>query len=375
MIKVAYYISDYGWGHAARSICIIEKLLEYEPELRVIVCTKQPMPFLEAALSNIIDMSYEQEQVSFHPIQNDVGFVSHEITGQVDLVATCHKVNPWVYSWNDYLRSEYKFLKRQKVDMIISDIPPQPFLLAEKLKCPGIAITNFSWVDQYPKHHFPQALLERLREAYAKATLAFVLPFNFELEVFRSRVQTPLVARNPTRTPTELRQELGIESHQFLVYIGVGLSVSNPFVFETVAAVVAARKDEIVFLASGKMTASQENVYKVPLDDPNGQDFIACSDLALLKPAYSSVAEAIRSKTPILSYNIAQSREGYLIEHQIITLGFAQAISRREFNTGEWIKKIDIQDDLRKNYAQIPPRFQHQGETFVAAQILKLLEN
>lgn len=125
------------------------------------------------------------------------------------------------------------------------------------------------------------------------------------------------------------------------MYVVVGLSISNPFAFEKVAAVIAERKDEIVFLASGKMTASQENIYKVPLDDPNGQDFIACSDIALLKPAYSSVAEAIRSKTPILSCNIAKSREGHLIEHQIITLGIAETISVREFNTGEWVNKID----------------------------------
>lgn len=122
------------------------------------------------------------------------------------------------------------------------------------------------------------------------------------------------------------------------------------------------------------MTASQENIYKVPLDDPNGQDFIACSDIALLKPAYSSVAEAIRSKTPILSCNIAQSREGHLIEHQIRTLGIAEAITAHKFNTGEWVKKIDQRGELRKNYDQLPPRFQQKGEAFVATQILKLLE-
>lgn len=374
MIIVAYYISDYGWGHAARSICIIEKLLEYEPELRVIVCTKQPMPFLEAALSKVKHMVYEPEKVSFHPIRNDFGFVSHEITGQVDLVATCHKIESWISAWGDYLGSEYIFLKHQKVDMIISDIPPQPFNLANKLKCPGIAITNFSWLDQYPKHNFPQTILEKLREAYSKATLAFVLPFNFDLEVFQTKVQTPLATRDPTRTPNELRRELGIDPKQLVVYVGVGLSISNPFVFEKVAAVISDRKDEIAFFVSGKMTASQENIYKVPLDDPNGQDFIACSDIALLKPAYSSVAEAIRSKTPILSCNIAQSREGHLIEHQIRTLGIAEAITAHEFNTGEWVKKIDQRGELRKNYDQLPPRFQQKGEAFVATQILKLLE-
>jgi len=187
-------------------------------------------------------------------------------------------------------------------------------------------------------------------------------------------VEAPLVTRDPTRTPEELRKELGIDSKQLAVYVGFGLSVSNPFSFESIAPFISERKDEITVLVAGKPIKTQKNVYQVPLEDPNGQDYIACSDIALLKPGYSSMAEAIRSKTPILSYDIAQSRESHLIEHQITKMGIAEAISAHEYKTGEWVKKIDLRDELCRNYNQIPARFQKKGENFVISKILELLE-
>ncbi|WP_335699289.1 hypothetical protein [Neobacillus drentensis] len=51
MTTIAYYISDYGYGHASRSIAIIRKLLE-ESEVKIIVCHSFALSFIKASLNS-----------------------------------------------------------------------------------------------------------------------------------------------------------------------------------------------------------------------------------------------------------------------------------------------------------------------------------
>ena len=37
MIRIAYYISDHGFGHATRSIAIIRYLIDNLPEIKVFI--------------------------------------------------------------------------------------------------------------------------------------------------------------------------------------------------------------------------------------------------------------------------------------------------------------------------------------------------
>jgi predicted glycosyltransferase len=47
MKKIAYYISDYGFGHATRSSGIIKDLLQEIVDVEITVCNSFAMPFLQ----------------------------------------------------------------------------------------------------------------------------------------------------------------------------------------------------------------------------------------------------------------------------------------------------------------------------------------
>lgn len=53
MKKIAYYISEYGFGHATRSIAVIKRLCE-KNEIRIIVSNAFAYEFLNQSLNDLI---------------------------------------------------------------------------------------------------------------------------------------------------------------------------------------------------------------------------------------------------------------------------------------------------------------------------------
>ena len=89
MKTIAYYISDYGYGHAARSIAVIRKLLVQSSDLQVIICNHFALNFLKASFSN------ENERITFRDVQNDIGYVLKESSIELDVDAFQEKYSEY----------------------------------------------------------------------------------------------------------------------------------------------------------------------------------------------------------------------------------------------------------------------------------------
>jgi hypothetical protein len=366
MTTIAYFISDHGFGHASRSIAIIRSLLECDMDISINLHTSKPLSFIQNSLSS----SDYKERLDFHNIVNDFGFFAKKQSFLIDHEETAKEVHKWVHSWQEsYLYNKYAYLKTKNINLVISDISPQPFILAKNLGIPSIAISNFTWFDIYQNSSYQQDDLEKIWLAYRDASLGLLLPFNFKNEVFRSTLETNLVSRTPTRTRAQMRRELNLDPTSMIVYTGTGSTMTNPFQKEWL------NDPEIVYIIGSLSNIENEsNIRKIPLNDYESQDFIACSDIALIKPGYSSVSEAIRSKIPIIGVNFPQTTESFLISEIIQELGIGITISAKDYFKGTWKEIIDEVLSLKENYKNLPDRFIKQGEIQVANIILDLLE-
>ncbi len=329
--------------------------------------TSKPLSFVRNSLSS----SEYRDRFDFHDMVNDFGFIKKQQSFLIDHEETAYEVHRWVQSWQEsYLFDKFVYLKTKNIDLVISDISPQPFILAKKLDVPSIAISNFSWSDVYQNSSYRQDDLDKILLAYRDASLGLLLPFNFKSEVFRSTLETNLVSRTPTRTRNQMRKELNLDSSAMVVYTGTGSTMTNPFQKEWLD------DPEIVYILGSLSTIKDEsNTRKIPANDYEGQDFIACSDIALIKPGYSSVSEAIRSQIPIMGVNFPQTTESNLISEIIQELEIGIIISSKDYFNGTWKENIDEVIALKDNYKYIPDRFTKQGELQVANIILDLLED
>ncbi|MFX1517195.1 MAG: hypothetical protein ACFFC6_12905 [Promethearchaeota archaeon] len=365
MPTIAYFISDHGFGHAARSIAIIRSLLDCDLEISIEIHTSKPLSYIQRSFSQ----NEEEQRVTYHEQINDFGFIGDKRTGGIDYQKTAIEVSSWIENWHiSYLFDLYHNFKSKNTDLFVSDIAPQPFLLAKKLDLPSIAISNFTWLDIYQNPAFDLGDLDTLWKAYREASLGLLLPFNLENTVFCSAMETHLVSRHPTRSKQQMRELLGLGSDEQVIYLATGFSLKNPFLQEW------ADKTDSQYILGGQHQITHPKIKTVPRSDPEGQDYINCSNVAVIKLGYSSVSEAIRSHVPILGIDFPQTVETKRMKKGIEELGIGLCITSEEFFQGKWLEKISEVIELKQNYSHLPDRFVKHGESQIAGIILDLLD-
>lgn len=178
MVTICFYVSDYRGGHAARSIALMRKILSRHPDSRIMVKSEGPFDLLVKSLQN--------PRVSVIRYRNDISVPLDQSTDAVDIDKTRKLLLEWQESWSNSVAGEVRFCKEHGIDLILSDIAPQPFLIAEDLGIPSVGISNFSWDTIYqPLVPDMTGLINTIRYAYSRATLACVLPFPVPMNAFR----------------------------------------------------------------------------------------------------------------------------------------------------------------------------------------------
>jgi hypothetical protein len=62
-----------------------------------------------------------------------------------DKEKTYEQMKTWVNEWDGFIKEEKQFCKSHNINLIVSDMAPQPFIIAKELGLPSVAITNFTW--------------------------------------------------------------------------------------------------------------------------------------------------------------------------------------------------------------------------------------
>ncbi len=170
--RIAFYVSDHGFGHATRFIALIRALLASN-DVQMLVRSGSCVPLLAASLAPWTAQG--RARIVSGPTNR--GFVSCPGSLEVDLDRTAAEVAAEVAGLPAWVEREVNLCRRERVDLVVSDIVPGAFAVARRLGIPGLAVTNFTWFDAYA-HLFPAAgWLRPLRRAYEQGTGAAVLPF------------------------------------------------------------------------------------------------------------------------------------------------------------------------------------------------------
>ncbi|MEH7226709.1 glycosyltransferase [Bacillus sp. JJ1566] len=287
MKRVVYYISEYGFGHASRSIAIIRDLINLDPTIQIEVVHNYALDFLVKSLPF--------NNITFYRLGTDIGYFLKDQSIEPDKIKQTEEVLSYSIEILSLAQVEINRLNSKKIDLIISDISPIAFEVADKIGVPSIGISNFTWYTAFQGLVSERHLLF-LKEAYGKMDYFFGLAGNNEIEWGRSKsYQIRFYSRNIDQDEVE-RIRNGFNKDKQLVFLGLGMKMD----LDNLKRLQIWNSYDTHFVVSSNLPITHPNVSHVPKEYIETQNYIAACDLVITKAGWGTIGEAIVGNTPLL---------------------------------------------------------------------------
>ena len=363
MRTICFYVSDYGAGHAARSIALVRAILAADPSVRIIVKSEGPFDLLARSLPD--------PRVTVIPCRNDISVPLQLGTDAVDTEATRALLEDWHTTWEAFVAREVRFCRDECVSLILSDIVPQPFLVADDAGIPSVAVSNFSWDTIYAHLLSENApVVTGMRHAYSRASLACILPFHLPMPAFPRRVPVSLLARAITVPRVEMRTRLGIPADARVVFFNPRCppdQLSQTFLFEV------SREPGIRLVMPSPFAAVHPNIIPLPTGETESQNWIGMCDVVVTRCGYSTVSEAVQAQVPLVVWERPGFIEDRAIAATIRRLGVGTAISYPEICSPAWISRLPEFLAYKQHYEQTGRDYTNTGSEEILSHITEFI--
>ncbi len=294
------------------------------------LCTDRPA-FLFAGLDPQLTL---QRRVSL-----DFGLVQHGWR-TADATATLAGLNELWSRREDLLATEAAFLRRERIDLVVGDIPPLAFEAAARAGVPSVAMSNFDWPFIYRNvlgGVKAEQALARVERACAHAGLALRLPFSSR----RSMASFPriesfgLLTRKANTRRASVRRQLGVSDDTLLVLALFGGMGGSTVDF---AALCAQPNVQVLAVEAGP-PADNYRVLPRSADLPS---LLPAVDLVLTKLGYSTLAECVVAGAPLLCTHRDSQPEDVLLSDGLREMNHPhQLVSPSELAGLDWPQALD----------------------------------
>lgn len=361
---IAFYVTDHGFGHATRCIALIRALLARN-DVEVLVRSGSCVPLLAASLAPWT----ARGRVRIVPGPTNRGWVSRPGSLEVDRERTVALAAAEVAGLPAWVERETEWCRRERVVLVVSDIVPGAFVVAGRLGVPALAVSNFTWFDAYA-HLFPGAgWLPSLRRAYGQADGAAVLPFTSGVTALPNGWEAPLLGRRADAARARRIRARIKRPGEAVIYVGLGGSF--PDLHRVAGRLFRGDAGLPASLIVGRgLGGVFPGSLEVPGDDPEGQDYLAAADAAVVKAGYSTVAEAVLARVPVVVLyreTIAEDRD---IAAEVERLGVGVSIPVRDGRIRGDVTSA-LERALCLTYPSLPDRYRQEGDRLVAEWIEK----
>jgi hypothetical protein len=355
---IVFYISGHGFGHASRSIEVINALRAQRPDLRVIVRTTAPRWLFEKTVkaglkpgpTNEPAPSRPGSTVELYHVETDTGVVQIDSL-HLDAAESVRRAREFMRTFDARVETEATFLSASHASLAVADIPPLGVAAAARAAIPAIGVSNFTWDWIYAGYPDTEDLVAQMGAAYARATLALRLPMHGGFDTFRQIVDLPFVARHSSREPEDTRRALGLPVDERLVLASFGgygvsdLDLEALAQLDGYAAVVSASipfgelPDALRQGRRGSLCPLDERqMYAVGL---RYEDLVRAVDVVITKPGYGIIAECLANDTALL-----YTSRGDFVEYGVLVEAMprflrAAFIDHADLFAGRWTPHLD----------------------------------
>jgi hypothetical protein len=366
---IVFYVSGHGFGHASRTIEVINAILVKRPETRIGVRTAAPRWLFDLTVKG---------KVTFSTLETDTGVVQVDSL-TLDEADSIRRASAFHSDLVTRAASETRVLRELGAGLIVGDIPPLAFAVGGAAGIPSIGLGNFTWdwiYADYPRVRLAPSLLPAIRIAYGKASMALRLPMSGGFENFSNVRDIPFIARHATRTREEVCKLLKLPADKPIVLASFGgygipgletdaLAKFKKYTVITTANLPLGRTRKEMPTAERKgsfISVNEEAMYDAGV---RYEDLVGAAEVVVTKPGYGIISEAIANDAAVL-----YTARGHFPEYDVLVAEMPKYvrnafIGHDDLFAGKWELHID------KLLAQ--PKIKKKPETNgadVAADIL-----
>lgn len=336
-MKILYYVTDHGLGHASRTVAIIRELKK--KNIHIIIRSNDPFGFLKKSLPGVKIIS---GQTDFQPV------MSKKNGMLFDESKTRKNLSNWIYQMPTIINKESTLIKKIKPDVIISDVSFMPILASSKNKIKSLVVSSFVWNESLK---IPNNIRNYIKNSYKNADIILRLPLGTSVS-FKNVHKMGIVARYSTLSRKQIRKKLGINSNEKLIL--VSLSGKEKIQLKH-------SKNIKIFDVSDYSTIKKSGMKNLT----EGQNLITAADLVICKCGYGFISECLTSKTRFFYILEPKHKEANSIHKELQKLGIKNRISiKRLLNN-------TIDDEFIKSSMAISIPFDNQN---IAKKIIKIYD-
>lgn len=326
-MKILYYLTAHGYGHAVRTSTICNELSE---NVRLIFRTTLPENFFQEEVKRPFE--YLPGQFDCGCIQSDSVTVEKRKTLQAYMTLAGQNTVR--------LEEEVRFCRDQRVDAIVSDIPPFAFEVARRAGVPSVAVANFTWFNIYEPYvrEYPSfaPFLETIRRQYQMADLLLELTPSMGMPYFGNRVKIPPVAK-PGRNLGGIvkdRLSLGRNGHLALIYVGeLGM--------ENIRWKDLEKFRDWNFLGIYPLPGGPANYHLLDKKDFPYEDLVASCEVMVTKIGYGVVSQGLINGTPLIYLPREDFAEFPVLEKAVQEWGHGYRLSGEDYYALKWEGMLD----------------------------------
>ncbi len=331
-MKIAYFVTPHGFGHASRACAVMSAIHRNENGIYFDIFTTVPEWFFQDSLDN--------DCYTYHPLIVDVGLVQ-ESPLEINLTRTIAQLNQFIPFSPGKSLDVIEQLQDYQTKWIFSDISPFGIYLADQLQIPSVLIENFTW--------------DWIYEEYKDSMQGFIEPIRYYSQIFQMpdyHIQTqPLcdpsvqpifisdpVSREPRLNRKQIRKRLGISDTDRMVLITMG-GIRTDFSFLNNR--VPGR--QMFFVVPGMQANKNlaDNIITLPHhSDFYHPDLINACDIVIGKVGYSTLAEVYHASKPFGYIPRSTFRESPILEQFIREEMNSIKITESDLYRGNWIDVI-----------------------------------
>jgi hypothetical protein len=318
---LVFYISGHGFGHAARTIEVINAVVDRRPDCRVIV-RSSVAPWLVAKTA--------RPGVELSPVEVDTGIVQIDSL-TLDADASIERAEAFMSTFDERVAGEVAYLREQHAAAVVADLPPLGIAAGSAAQIPAIALGNFTWDWIYEHYTEGAAVASRIADVYARTQLALRLPMWGGFETMPAVTDLPFVARHSTRDPQEVRAALGLPNDRRIVltsFGGYGLAGFDTEAIERLPGylvLLPGMIDESAMYARG---------YRY-------EDLVRAVDVVVTKPGYGIISECLANGTALLYTSRGDFREYRVLVDSMPSFLRCAFIDHDDLFAGRWQSHLD----------------------------------
>ncbi|MBW2108621.1 MAG: hypothetical protein JRI36_08165 [Deltaproteobacteria bacterium] len=357
-LRLAFFITPHGFGHAARASSLIEALHKIRPEFHFEIFTTVPRWFFTDSLS---------ARFSYHSLLTDIGMIQQGPLRE-DVSKTIESLDGFYPFSPELLGHVARKLTRLRCRIVLCDIAALGIAIAKKAGIPSVLMENFTWDWIYEGYvacnkHIAKHI-DYLKHLFNSVdhhiqTEPVCSPQNVDL-------LTPPMSRAPRTSRERIRSALNIRDDEKVVLVTMGGIQGGVDDLE-----ILHGRSDVRFIVPGTSSKRQVRDNMIVLPHHSGffhPDLVNASDAVIGKLGYSTLAEAYHAGLPFGYVSRRRFRESEVLARFVERNMKGLAINEEDFLAGRWMPQVPHLLEFPRRHTPVP-----NGSKDVAGYISKLL--